>query len=181
MKRILILCMVLFTNYVIAQKYYTKTGLTTFKASVEAFEPVEAENESTTAILNVESGDFASLLFIKAFHFKIALMQEHFNENYMDSDEFPKATFRGQIEDFSVDKLTDSNQDYNLNGTLTIKGISKKIRVITQIKKEDNKIVMFSEFNVSSQDFDISIPSIVRKKIAESITIKLCYELVEKK
>ena len=160
MKKIILLIAIVATSMASAQKYFTKTGLTEFKASVEAFEPVEAKNESTTAILNTETGDIAALLFVKAFHFEIALMEEHFNENYMDSDKFPKATFKGM---------------------LTVRGKTKSIESIVQIKNTDGKIVLSSEFSVSPKDFDIEIPSIVRKKIAESIYIKFCYELIEKK
>ena len=99
MKKVAITLFLLVSFSTFAQKYYTKTGNTKFKASVEAFEPVEATNNSTTAIINVTSGEIASLLFIKAFNFRVALMQEHFNENYMDSGTFPKATFKGLISD----------------------------------------------------------------------------------
>ena len=95
MKKIALILFLLISFSTFAQKYFTKTGNTQFKASVEAFEPVEATNNSTTAIININSGEIASLLFIKAFNFRVALMQEHFNENYMDSSTFPKATFKG--------------------------------------------------------------------------------------
>lgn len=181
MKHILILVAICTSTLTTAQKYYTKTGTTEFKASVDAFEPVEAKNESTTAILNVETGEMAALLFIKAFHFKIALMQEHFNENYMDSDRFPKATFKGKVEGFSLEMLSNSEKEFTLKGTLIIRGKEKNIETPIRIKKIEEKIVLISEFNVSPQDFDITIPSIVRNKIAESIHLKLCYELVKKK
>lgn len=163
-----------------AQKYYTKTGVTEFKASVEAFESVEAKNKSTTAILNTNTGEFAALLFIKSFHFDIALMQEHFNENYMDSDQFSKATFKGEIAAFNLDELTKSDKNFTLKGILTVRGISKEVETIVRLKRIGSKIVLDSEFNVSPQDFNIEIPSIVRKKIAESIHLTLSYELVEK-
>ncbi|WP_296386828.1 YceI family protein [Winogradskyella sp.] len=181
MKNIILVSILILSLSASAQKYFTKTGLTEFKASVEAFESVEAKNESTTAILNTKTGDIAALLFVKAFHFEIALMEEHFNENYMDSDKFPKATFIGKIESYSMDKLSDMEKEFTLNGTLTVRGKAKLIKAAILVKKVNNKIVLTSEFNVSPQDFDIDIPNIVRKKIAKSINLKLCYELVEKK
>ena len=111
MKKILIMCMFLTVGTVAAQKYYTKTGKTDFKASVAAFEPVEAKSNSTTAVLKVDSGEFAALLFIKSFHFKVALMEEHFNENYMDSDKFPKATFKGKLEGFNMSDLSSTAKE----------------------------------------------------------------------
>ena len=88
-----------------AQKYFTRTGTTQFEASEKAFEPVEAINKSTTAILNVKTGEVAAQVFIAGFQFKNALMQEHFNENYMDSCQYPKAIFKGKLKGFSKAKL----------------------------------------------------------------------------
>lgn len=182
MKHSLVLALLLMVSAsVSAQKYFTKTGTTEFKASVDAFEPVEAINKSTTIVLDVSNGNIAGLLFVKAFHFEIALMQEHFNENYMDSDKHPKATFKGTLEGFSMDKLLDSDTEFNLKGTLTIRGIVKKISTTVRINKQDEAITLKAEFSVQPQDFDIKIPSIVREKIAESINIALNYELTEKK
>ena len=73
-------------------KMISKTGKITFEASVPAFEEVKGKNESVTFIFNPTTGDIASLALIKSFRFKVALMEEHFNENYMESDTFPKAT-----------------------------------------------------------------------------------------
>ena len=120
------------------------------------------------------------LLFVKAFQFEIALMEEHFNENYMDSDKFPKATFKGEIVGFDMDQLTELEKDLTLKGIVTVKGKAKAIETRVQIRKIDNKIVLLSEFSVLPQDFGIEIPNVVRKKIAESIHLKLCYELIEK-
>lgn len=173
--------MLFVSNVAIAQKHFTKTGLTEFKASVETFEPIEAKNESTTVILNPETGAMAALLFIKAFHFEIALMQEHFNENYMDSDKFPKATFKGQLIDFNMKKITLEEKSFKLNGTLSMRGKDKFIETIAKLKKQHNKIIITSEFAVKPEEFDIKIPGIVRNKIARSINLNLYYELVEKK
>lgn len=181
MKKILILCFLFVAGSVSAQKYYTKTGETDFKASVEAFEPVEAKSNSTTVILKVDSGDIAALLFMKSFHFKVALMEEHFNENYMDSDKFPKATFKGKLKDFNMSNLSNTAKEFNLSGTLTVRGKAKDIQTTAMISKDGDKIIIKSKFSVEPQDFDIDIPSIVRNKIAKEINVTLNYELVEKK
>jgi len=180
MKYILILVLFV-SNMATAQKHFSKTGLTTFKASVDTFEPIEAKNESTTVILNTETGAIAALLFVKAFHFEIALMQEHFNENYMDSDKFPKATFKGQLIDFNIKHLSSEDKEFQLKGTLTIRGKDKLINNVAKLKKQHNKIVFTSNLTVKPEEFDIKIPGIVRNKIAKSINLNLHYELVEKK
>ncbi len=161
-----------------SQKLFTRTGITEFKASIDAFEPVEAINKSTSVIVNSE-GKIAAQLYIGAFSFKVALMQEHFNENYMESDEFPKANFKGILEQFDIGVLKDS---YILKGNLTIRGISKMVQTKVEVKKtSNNKITLKGAFSVSPKDFNIKIPSIVRRKIAEQVTITLKYELSEKK
>ena len=180
MKTYFTLLSLLFTFVVNAQKYITKNGNTQFKASVEAFEPVEAENQSTTAILNTETGQMAALVFVKAFHFEIALMEEHFNENYMDSDEHPKATFKGEIKTFDLTKLTSTPQEYILIGTLTVRGIEKQINTNVKIHKDNKGIHVLGAFKVQPQEFKIDIPSLIRKKIAEHILIEFDYVLQPK-
>lgn len=163
----------------VAQKYITKAGKTSFKASVPAFEPVEAESTSTTAVLNTENGELAALMFVKSFHFEIALMEEHFNENYMDSDKYPKATFKGQAVDFDLSKLTMEPTVLPIKGTLTVRDIAKEIETQATFIRTSTGINVTTAFDVSPADFDIDIPSIVRQKISESIHITAEYELKE--
>lgn len=163
-----------------AQKYFTRTGITQFEASEKAFEPVEATNKSTTAILNTNTGAVAAQVFMAGFQFKNALMQEHFNENYMDSYQYPKATFKGKLDNFSIVSLN-ANNSYDLNGVLTIKGINKNIQTTVSVKVENNRIFISGSCYVNANDFDIKIPSIVQDKIAKQIEISIAYELIEKK
>ena len=121
----LLIILLLISQSICAQKYFTRTGTTKFKASVKAFEPVQATNNSTSAIITNE-GKIAAQLFISAFKFRLALMQEHFNENYMDSAEFPKATFKGNVEDINLSELNDS-QEVVIKGTLNVNGCTKNV------------------------------------------------------
>ncbi len=176
--RTLILFLVI-SQTICAQKHFTRTGTTEFKASIDAFEPVEAINNSSSVILKVNTSEIAVLIPIKAFKFRVALMQEHFNENYMDSDEFPKATFKGKIKDFDFSNIS-SKSKYHIQGTLTIRNISNNVKILADIVKKDSKLLLKSNFTVKAEDYGIKIPSIVRKKIAEKINISLNYELKEK-
>jgi len=178
MKKLILITLLFLGQSIFSQKYFTRTGETDFKASVEAFEPVEAKNNSTTVILVSETGDVAAQLFISAFKFRVALMQEHFNENYMDSNKFPKATFRGKLEGFDKENL---KEEYTLSGTLTIRGKKKEISTMAKVSSEGESIKLTSKLSVVPQEFGIEIPNIVRKKIADKINISLNYELVEKK
>jgi len=162
------------------QKYYTQTGETSFTASVGSFEPIEATNKSTSALLDPESGSLACLVFIKAFTFRVSLMQEHFNENYMSSNTFPRATFRGLVKGFDLSQVSQGSQ-YTILGTLSIKGIEKEIETLGTFSTGDSGLSMWCSFGVSPEDFGIEIPKIVRNKISKTVNVTLRYEFVEKK
>jgi polyisoprenoid-binding protein YceI len=177
---IVIIIGLLMTVHLNAQKYFTRTGMTQFKASEEAYEPVEAVNKSTTAIFNTNTGQVVAQVFMAGFQFENALMQEHFNENYMDSHQYPKAIFKGELKDFSKEELS-SNNSFDLDGILTIKGIEKEVQTKIYVKEEKKRLYVTTNFSVKPEDFDISIPSIVQNKIAKQIQISIKYELIEKK
>ncbi|GAB1309591.1 hypothetical protein KH5_22740 [Urechidicola sp. KH5] len=179
-EKIFILIFLCTTLSLKAQKYYTKTGSVAFEASVPSFEKIEAENNAVTAILNSENGEIAALALVKGFHFKIALMEEHFNESYAESSKFPKATFKGSIENFSFDSLNNGVTTYNLNGQLTFHGQTKTITTKCELKLIDNKIYLDSSFYITTKDFDISIPKIVSKKISEKVNVIISFEMLEK-
>lgn len=107
-------------------------------------------------------------------------MQEHFNENYMESNEYPKATFKGKLDNFSLDNLK-SNESIPLSGILTIKGVEQKIQTAVSIAQDKKGLSLTGMFSVNPEDFDIEIPVIVQEKIADMVHINLNYELVEKK
>lgn len=175
----LLVIILLISQSVFAQKYFTRTGSTGFRASVKAFEPVQALNKSTSAIIT-NDGQIAAQLFISAFKFRLALMQEHFNENFMDSAEFPKATFRGKVEDINLSELKDS-KEVVIKGVLTVKGIDKNIETKGTLSRIGDKVKLVSKLVVLPGDFNIEIPSLIRRKIAREVTIDLNYEFTEKK
>jgi len=167
----ILLCLLLGMSQVFAQKYITKTGSLKFEASVESFEEVAAENKSTSSVLESSTGDIAVLALMKGFRFKVALMEEHFNENYMESDKFPKATFKGKIEEFDVSKLSGAAKTFQISGDLTLHGKTKKITTAAKISKSGDKITVIGNFDVKPEDFDIEIPKLVSKKVADKIAI----------
>ena len=177
----LLLAFTLFSSTICnAQKYYTRSGVTEFKASQETFEPIEAINKSATAIFNINTGEVVAQVFIASFEFKNALMQEHFNENYMESALYPKAVFKGKIDNFSKDSLNKIS-NFDLVGTLTIRGVEKVFKTKVTVKEDNKKLIITTRFVVKPDDFNIKIPSIVKEKIANKIQINIKYELVEKK
>lgn len=161
------------------EKYQTKSGTITFESSVPSFEEVKATNNKVTAILK-DDGTIASLALTKAFRFKIALMEEHFNENYMESDKFPKATFSGKISNFSINQLSTTAKEFELKGVLSIKGVSKEITTTCFLTIKDNAIHLSSKFTTPPEGFNITIPSIVRSKIAKEVDVSIEFEFTKK-
>ncbi len=182
MKKIaLLLALALTTSIATAQKYFTKTGSTTFEASVPAVEEVKATNVSTTAIINTANGDFAALILVKGFRFKNALMEEHFNENYAESDDYPKATFKGNIANFDVSKLSTEATAYSFSGTLTFHGKTKALsNEKLMLAMVDEKITAVGEFAVTVSDFDIDIPKVVSDKLSNNVSVTYNFELKKK-
>jgi hypothetical protein len=158
-------------------KLITKTGKITFEASVPAFEEIKAKNESVTCVLNPNTGEIASLALVKGFRFKIALMEEHFNENYMESDSYPKATFKGKIDNFDVSKLTAIAKEYTIKGKMEMHGKSKDMIITASIKKAAEGIDIDSNFTINTDDFNIEIPSIVSKKVSKKVTVVMDFTL----
>ena len=108
-------------------------------------------------------------------------MQEHFNENYMDSGTFPKATFKGLISDFNLSEISNTEKKLSLKGILTVRGVEKEIETLATFSKKEDKLLMVASFGVKPEDFNIKIPKIVSDKIAGTINISLAYEFIEKK
>ncbi|MBC7525235.1 MAG: YceI family protein [Flavobacterium sp.] len=171
-KSILFLLFTLSSFCFAQDKVISKTGNITFEASVPALEEVKALNNGVTFVINTKTGEIASLALMKGFRFKVALMEEHFNENYVESDTFPKATFRGKIDGFDFSALTESAKEYTITGKLELHGKSNDISIKAKIKKSDSGITILSNFFVNASDYNISIPSVVKSKVSNKISVK---------
>jgi len=158
-------------------KYSSKTGTIDFEASVPSFEEVKAVNENVSAILNTDNGEFASLALVKGFRFKVALMEEHFNENYIESSQFPKAVFKGKLQDFDFSEVSENVSEYMLKGTITIHGVTEPFETSVKIKKVNDAIELQTEFELKPEKFNIKIPKIVSNKIANEVFVKAIYSL----
>nr|WP_286941164.1 YceI family protein [Allomuricauda sp.] len=161
-------------------RYIDKNGTVIFEASEKFFEEVKAKNESVTAIFDETTNDIASLALIKGFRFKNSLMQEHFNENYVDSDTYPKATFKGKLINTNPDGLSEKITDVTVEGILELNGKQKEMTANLKGQKVGNTISLTGSFIVSPEDFNITIPKIVRNKIAKQVTVKVDFKLVKK-
>lgn len=180
MKNLVLLVVTLgFVNIISAQKYSTKTGKVTFEASVPLFEDVFAQDDSNIAVINADNGDFASISAVKNFHFKVKLMEEHFNESYAESAQYPKTTFKGKIVNFDKTKLTASPQKYTVQGTLNFHGVDKAVNSTASIYTKDGKIYMQGKFVARPADFKVTIPKMVTKKVAENVNVEYNYTLLK--
>ena len=180
MKARFILFLLFYVSLVSAQKYATRSGETSFIGSEETFEQIKAINKVSTAIVDSSNGDIAILLFVSAFKFEIALMEEHFNENYMESSKYPKATFVGNIQNFKYEELTNTEKNYDIVGVLTIRGIEKSITINGRMQKTNEGFSLKTDFIVLTDDYNIKIPKVVRNKISKKINVEAEYELIEK-
>ncbi len=159
-------------NFVFSQKLICRDGQVKFLASVpNAVEEVSATNNSVSAVLDVKTNDVAAQALIKSFKFKIPLMEEHFNENYLESDNFPKAVFKGKILNFDTSKITSTKSNYTVEGDFTMHGVTKHIKITAAISKSNNKINVNSSFTIKAQDYNIKIPSLVKQKVTDDIKI----------
>ena len=168
-------CVIIFcclaTITIKAQKFYTKTGKISF-FSATAMENIEANNRSVTALLDSKTGEVQFTVLMKGFEFKKALMQEHFNDNYIESDKFPKATFKGHVENNSeINYGTDGNYTARVKGQLSIHGVTKDIETSGTISIKDGKPVLNSIFSVLIADYNITVQRIHRDNISRTIKI----------
>ena len=178
MKKITILfALLLMGNMVFSQKMITRNGKITFEASMPSFEEIKGINSTASCILDQATGDFVALALIKSFKFKSPLMEEHFNENYMESSLFPKATFKGKILNFDAKKVATAKTTFDLEGDLTIHGVTKKIKTKINVTPSSGKIMATASFDITPQDYGITIPNLVKDKIAKNIDTTINFTL----
>jgi hypothetical protein len=161
MKTILfsLFCVLLMSNDSVnnvTERFQTRTGTVAFQASVDTFEPIEAINKSTTIVLDVNSGDLAALALVNGFRFPNALMQEHFNENYLESDSHPKAIIKGKLSGFKATAFTQNfSKTYVLDGTLKLHGITQNISILVNMNRTGKSIQLSSDFTIKPQDYKL--------------------------
>jgi hypothetical protein len=175
----LLLCFIL-SSALFSQKMITRSGEIKFEASIPAFEEVAAKNNTASCLFDATTGEIAVLVLVKGFRFKVPLMEEHFNENYIESDQFPKATFKGKVANFVASKLTTTKTSFDIEGDLTLHGITKKVKSKITFLQSGEKLIANCTFKIKTADYDIKIPSVVKSKIAETVEIDLKFDLEKK-
>ena len=154
-----------------SQLYSTRTGFIGFYSKT-ALEDIKAENNQVYAVIDAGKKNLALAVLLKGFIFTKELMQEHFNENYVESDKYPKATFNGSFTgDIPAGK--DGVYKVTVKGNLTLHNVTKPIEAEAVIEVKNGHLLGRTEFKVRPEDFNISIPSIVRDKIDKEMTVKV--------
>jgi len=154
-----------------AQRQFTKTGHIWFYSHAP-LEDITAHNYQVTSVMDPVSGEMVFKVAMASFQFQKALMQQHFNEKYVESDKFPEATFKGKISDLSaVDFSKDGSYKVSVEGDLTIHGVTKPVKADGTIHVKNGKISARSLFQIAVADYDIRIPAAVKDNIAKVIDI----------
>lgn len=154
-----------------AQKYMTKNGYIGF-FSTTPIEDIKADNNQVAAILDVSNGELVFQALMKSFKFEKALMEEHFNENYVESEKYPRASFKGKIlNPADVNFSKPGVYKVNVSGDLTIHGVTRSITEPGELEVTAAGINAKSKFPVKPEDYNIVIPSVVREKIAREISV----------
>ena len=158
-------------------KFYTKTGKISF-ISKAPLEEIEGKNKTVTAVVDSKTGAMQFAVQMKGFEFEKQLMQQHFNENYVESDKFPKAEFKGTISNNSaINYSKDGSYPAKVKGKLTIHGVTKDVETTGTLKINGGKIDANSTFNVLISDYNIKIPAVVKDKVSNTIKITVDCDL----
>jgi hypothetical protein len=159
----------------LGQKYKAEKGAASFfsKATVE---DIKAENAQISSLFNAASGDIAFSIPIKGFQFDKALMQEHFNEKYMETEKYPTATFSGKLQGYTPSGP--ATQSVTAKGKLSIHGVVRPVEIAGHVEKQGDKLLMKSNFVVKLADYNVQIPKLLWQNIAEQVdvTIQVTYK-----
>lgn len=173
----------LFSLSVEAQKFYTRDGHISF-FSTTPVEDIKADNYQVSSILNAENGELVFSVLMKGFEFEKALMEEHFNEKYVHSDEYPKATFKGQIDNWGeIDMGTDGVIPVTVTGVMNLHGVEQEITQEGELTISEGAITdANANFDLALEDYEVKIPSIVKENISETVlvTVLMQYQLYGK-
>ncbi len=163
-----------FTQTFAQGKYFTKTGTISLDAegSMKDVEEIKASSQTATCVVDGTTGAIEWALLMKSFKFKNALMQDHFNENYVESTKFPKATFKGKIDNPSAVKWDkDGVYPVTVTGKMTCHGVEKELKTKGTVTVKKGVPSVSANFDLVLADYKISIPSVVGAKVADVVKI----------
>lgn len=173
MKNVMIITFLLIVQMATGQKYYSKTGKISF-FSQAAMEKIEAQNTSASTVIDASTGAVEWGVLIQGFKFEKSLMQDHFNENYMESSIYPKAKFKGKIDNLTTVHFTkDGTYATTVTGQLEMHGVIKQVTMPVSITVKSGAVSAKSKFVVLLADYKIEVPKLVADNISEKVTIEV--------
>ncbi|MDO6432874.1 YceI family protein [Flavitalea sp. BT771] len=166
-------CLICLAKAPAQDKFFTRQGHISFDAT-GGMEKIAANNRSVTCVLDSRTGALQLSALLKGFEFEKALMQEHFNENYVESDKYPKADFRGQLlNNNEIAYTKDGVSNLKVKGLLSIHGQTKEVTANGKITVKNGKIQATAEFDVLLSEFNITIPGLVKDKVSDHAKISV--------
>lgn len=155
--------------------FITNTGKVTFYSKAP-LEDIEATTTKANCILNTANGEVVSIIAIRSFKFEKALMEEHFNEKYLESDKYKDATFKGKTtETLITDK--DTSYKVNVTGTMKIHGVEQPVAYLADYSVKSGNPSLEGSFNIALKDYNITIPKLVIENIAEVVKVTCKFDL----
>ena len=158
-----------------AQRYIDRNGSASF-FSEAPLENIDAHTKEVISVLDVKTGALVASVVMQSFDFKKSLMKEHFNENYIESEKYPKSVFKGNIVNIGqLDLLQDGKHEVEVSGDITIHGVTRPLTLKTYILTKNNQLSTEVKFPIKIADFDIEIPKIVMYNVAEEVAVTLSF------
>ena len=156
-------------------KYIDRSGKASFFSSAP-LEDIKAENEQAVSVIDTGTGQIVASMLMRSFNFRKSLMQEHFNENYVESHKYPKATFKGKITNMDeVDFSKDGKYTLDISGDITLHGVTKPISVKADAVVNQGTVQAKAVFPLTVKDFDITVPRLVINNIAEVVEVTVTF------
>jgi polyisoprenoid-binding protein YceI len=183
MKKLLVAALLILGFNAGAQVYKAKKDACSIDfLSKSPLEDIEAINKTPIIAYKPETGDIQFAVVMTQFKFKSALMEEHFNENYVESEKFPQAIFKGKVNE-KIDLSKEGENKVTVTGKMVLHGVTKDITVDGTISKKGEELVIGSAFKIKVADYNIKVPSLYVKNIAEvvDVTVKGVLEPMAKK
>ena len=172
MKKVIYLAAIFISiNSLCAQIYTAKEGATAISFFSKApLEDIEAVNKGAGIVLRASTADLQISISIQNFKFKNALMEEHFNENYMETEKYPKCIFKGKINE-TIDYTKDGENKVTVTGKLELHGVTKDVTFSGTMNKAGNEFILSTKFKIKVADYNIKVPSMYVKNIAEEVEV----------
>lgn len=163
--------LVLLTNTSFAQIHLCKNGNISFFQETSV-EDIDARSTKLLSVLNTENNMIAYKVDMQSFQFEKSLMQDHFNENYVESGKYPTAVFKGVINE-KIDWSKDGTYDITSTGDMVMHGVTKRITEKGKLTIKNGELSISNFFTIKFTDYGVEIPSLLSKQLAESVEVTI--------